>query len=76
MQQVEFPELLNYAKAFSEKGDMWHHHFFPLACEFGQDDKYQIFLENETTKESYVTFFDERPMHELEQMENVFFKRV
>lgn len=75
MKTVEYKEMLGFVQSYSANGTPWHHHFFPVDCAFSQDGKFQIVLENKTTEESFVCYFEEKPMKELEQLEIFFFKR-
>ncbi len=75
MKIVQFEEIIRLVQSYSINGIPWHHHFFPIDCIFSHEGKFQIVLENETLKESFVCFFEEKPIKELEQLENLFFKR-
>lgn len=68
-------EIVKIAKEYSKNGAPWHHHFLTLNCMFNNSNKFQIILENEQSKESFVAYFDYKPMEELELLENLFFNR-
>ena len=75
MQKINYDELLQLVESYSKDGTNWHHHFLTRQCMFNQEDKFQIILENEKTQESFVCVFNEKPMKELEQLENIFFDK-
>ena len=73
MTQEPYKILIEKAKAASKSLKDWHHHFFPPGCAFNKSSKYQIALEIDG--DIFYSLFDEKPMTELEQMENLFFGR-
>lgn len=66
--------LLTNVQTFTQQGENWHHHFLTPDCALGGNGKYQIVLENDDTKESFVCEFDEKPMKELKEIEELFFQ--
>lgn len=75
MKKITIEELGALAIDYSKKGLPWHHHLLTPKCTLNDKAAYQIILENEETGDSFVCYFDEKPMKELENLENVFFKR-
>jgi len=71
--EINFNELLAKAEDFSKKGIDWHHHYLPPNCSLNKSGKHLIILESEG--KSWQTTFDEKPMEDLEKLENLFFKR-
>ncbi|MDD2822765.1 MAG: hypothetical protein PHQ59_01665 [Candidatus Daviesbacteria bacterium] len=71
--EVDYNTLLEKAKEFTRKGISWHHHYLPPECILIDVDKHIIILECENQK--WQTNFEEKPMEQLEQLENIFFKR-
>ena len=75
MKEMNLTEIVKLAESYYEESIPWHHHFLTLKCVFNKTKKFQIILENERTGESFVSYFDYKPMNELELLENLFFKR-
>jgi hypothetical protein len=75
MQIVDYDKLLKLAETYAKENIPWHHHFLTSKCILNQDKKFQIILENEESRESFVCLFESKPMQELEQLENIFFNR-
>lgn len=68
-----YQELLTKAKEFSQKGIDWHHHYLPPHCSLNTSSRHTIILEAEGNK--WESYFNEKPMKDLEKLENLFFKR-
>lgn len=75
MQETSIDVIIKSAQEYAEAGTRWHHHFLALDCQYNAVEKYQIVLENEETKESFVCYFDDKPIDELEELESIFFNR-
>lgn len=75
MKEVNFEEIVKTAEQYCKEDIPWHHHFLTPKCIFNQNKKFQIILENEKTRESFVSLFDYKPMKKLEILENLFFGR-
>jgi hypothetical protein len=73
--EIKYSILLEKAKSFCEDGVSWHHHFLTPNCQFNKTNNFMIVLENENTGESWFSTFEEKPMKDLELLENLFFGR-
>lgn len=71
--KVDFIKLLSKAEEFSKKGIDWHHHYLPQGCQLNVSSQHLIILEGES--QEFRTEFENKPMEELEKLENLFFKR-
>jgi hypothetical protein len=75
MEIISIEKLIEIAKNYSENNVHWHHHFLTPSCYFNKSKNFCIILENEDTNEVFQSNFKEKPMYELEQLENLFFNR-
>jgi len=75
MRNIDISTLLETAESFSKDGVNWHHHFMTPKCAMNTSGKFRIILENEDDGNSVYSDFKERPMADLENLENLFFKR-
>jgi hypothetical protein len=74
MKLVSYEELLQLAITNKSDGLEWHHHYLPPNCALNKSERHQIILECGT--EAVCSYFDAKPMPELEKLENIFFGRV
>lgn len=72
--EVDYQVLLDKTRELTNKGIAWHHHYLPPECLLINVQKHVIVLEH--GNEKWQTSFDKKPMEELEQLENIFFKRI
>lgn len=71
--EIDYEELLKIAESFAKKGIEWHHHYLPPNCLLNKTSKHLIYLEGKG--QQWQSSFDEKPMKDLEKLENLFFKR-
>lgn len=71
--EIDYQELLKKAEYFSKEEIEWHHHYLPPHCLLSSSDKHVIILEAQGKE--WKSFFDEKPMEDLEKLENIFFRR-
>lgn len=71
--EIDFEEMLMKMKKLSKNDIDWHHHYLPPNCLLSKQNKHVITLEAE--EQQWVSSFDYKPMEELEEMENIFFRR-
>lgn len=71
--KVEFNVLLKQTEEFVNKEIKWHHHYLPPGCTLNKSRKHIIILEGDGR--SWTSEFDEKPMNNLEKLENLFFSR-
>lgn len=74
MKEIHVNKLTENARNFAKNKVRWHFHFLTDDCIFNKKNKFAIVLENEETKESFVSYFDKKP-NELMVFENLFYKR-
>lgn len=70
---VSFDELLKETTRMNTERIEWHHHYLPPNCHLNSTPKHLLILEGDGR--SWQAIFDEKPMDELEQLENLFFNR-
>jgi hypothetical protein len=75
MKNLDNNSLLQLVRSYEEKGTAWHHHFLAKPCAFNESGQFRIIVENEETGEIFHADFEEKPLQQLEQLENLFFKR-
>ena len=73
MKQIPYEELFPVAVNANNIGREWHHHYLPPNCALNNSEQHQIILEYGS--EAVCSVFDDKPMRELEQLENIFFGR-
>ena len=71
---IDYQQLLDKAREFTKLGVEWHHHYLPPNCLLNKDSKHLIILES--ADKQWQTSFTEKPLDKLEQLENIFFKRI
>lgn len=65
MEETNIKELIEKAKEFQKQGKKWHFHMLTPDCVFNErKDKNAFILENETDKQSFVVYSDERYMEQ------------
>jgi len=71
MKDTDLKDLLKIAATLKE--DEWHFHFLTPDCIFNDSHKYKLVLE--TKEGNYFSFTNERPIKELERLEQLFYRR-
>lgn len=69
--EVDYQVLLEKARELSRNDISWHHHYLPPECLLIDVEKHVIVLEFGNQK--WQTTFDEKPLKQLEELENIFF---
>ncbi|MFH0837374.1 MAG: hypothetical protein V1870_04555 [Candidatus Aenigmatarchaeota archaeon] len=65
------------AESYYKNKTKWHFHILMQKCIFSTNkNKFTIILENEDNGDSFVTYFDERPIKDAERLENLLYGRV
>ncbi len=75
MKKIKYSEMMKLAAMYTKNKISWHHHFLTSKCVLNTSKKFQIILENEKTREVFVSLFKKKPMRELKVVESLFFKR-
>lgn len=70
---IEYSELLKKAEGLAKEGIEWHHHYLPPKCLLNKTSKHLIILEAQSNQ--WQSSFEEKPMKDLEKLENLFFNR-
>lgn len=72
--EIDYQELLNKARKLTKNNIPWHHHYLTPECMLTTTKKHVIILESGGKR--WHSSFDAKPLDKLEELENIFFKRV
>ena len=65
MEEVSFEELINRAKNSTK----WHFHMLNKGCKFNPNkERFCIILEDKKSKETFISFFDYKPLKESKKL--------
>lgn len=70
---VDYKGLLKKAESLAKEEVEWHHHYLPPNCLLNKTSKHLIILEAQGNQ--WRSSFEQKPMKDLEKLENLFFNR-
>ena len=74
--ELSFDELLKKANEFTKSNVGWHFHMLAKDCVFNDfQGKFCLIVENEESKEDFVSLFDSKPLAEAEDLVKIAYKR-
>ena len=75
MDEMTTNGIVEKAVQMTKRNIPWHHHYMPPGCHFSKDRMHQLILENEETREMWVSKTEEKPLADLEKLEDLFFRK-
>ncbi len=77
MKELTLDKLIEKAEEFNKKKNKWHFHVLMKKCAFNKNKgKFSVVLESEEKEDSFVSYLDERPVKDVEKLENMFYGRT